>query len=61
MKLPFLRTIADRAAQVDEFGDRLPNDSDTRLGEGDVRLSRGQHERVAIARGRSPGADGVDG
>jgi ABC-type protease/lipase transport system fused ATPase/permease subunit len=49
------------APQVDEFGDRLPNGYDTRLGKGGMRLSRGQHGRVAIAWGDLPGADGGDG
>jgi ATP-binding cassette, subfamily B, bacterial len=41
---------AGRAAQVDEFIDRLPNGYDTPLGESGVRLSGGQRRRVAIAR-----------
>jgi ATP-binding cassette subfamily B protein len=41
---------AGRAAQVDEFIDRLPDGYDTSLGESGVRLSGGQRRRVAIAR-----------
>jgi hypothetical protein len=62
MKLPFLLTVAGRAAQVDEFGHWLPNGSDTRLGEGCVRLSRGGSTSVWPSPGGDlPSADGVDG
>lgn len=41
---------AAAAAQVDQFVDSLPQGYDTLLGEGGARLSRGQRQRIAIAR-----------
>ncbi len=41
---------AAAVAQVDQFVDDLPDRYDTILGEGAARLSRGQRQRIAIAR-----------
>jgi ATP-binding cassette subfamily B protein len=41
---------AARAAQLDEFIERLPDHYDTRVGERGVRLSGGERQRIAIAR-----------
>ena len=41
---------AARAANVDEFAERLPNGYDSRVGERGVRLSGGQQQRISIAR-----------
>lgn len=41
---------AARAAQIDEFIERLPDHYDTRVGERGVRLSGGERQRIAIAR-----------
>jgi len=41
---------AVRAAQAEEFLDRLPEGHRTRLGEGGTELSAGQRQRVALAR-----------
>lgn len=41
---------AAAVAQVDQFVDSLPDRYDTILGEGAARLSRGQRQRIAIAR-----------
>ena len=41
---------AARAANADEFLDRLPDRYDTFLGEGGARLSGGQRQRIVIAR-----------
>ena len=41
---------APRAANADEFLDRLPDRYDTFLGEGGARLSGGQRQRIVIAR-----------
>jgi ATP-binding cassette subfamily B protein len=41
---------AARAAQLDEFVERLPDHYDTRVGERGVRLSGGERQRIAIAR-----------
>ena len=41
---------AARAANADEFLDRLPDRYDTVLGEGGARLSGGQRQRIVIAR-----------
>lgn len=41
---------AARAAQLDEFVERLPDHYDTRVGERGLRLSGGERQRIAIAR-----------
>lgn len=41
---------AARAAQLDEFIERLPDHYDTRVGERGLRLSGGERQRIAIAR-----------
>jgi len=41
---------AARAAQLNEFIERLPDHYDTRVGERGVRLSGGERQRIAIAR-----------
>jgi ATP-binding cassette subfamily B protein len=41
---------AARAAQLDDFIERLPDHNDTRVGERGVRLSGGERQRIAIAR-----------
>lgn len=41
---------AARAANVDEFAERLPHGYDSRVGERGVRLSGGQQQRISIAR-----------
>ncbi|MCY4113224.1 MAG: ABC transporter ATP-binding protein [Chloroflexi bacterium] len=41
---------AARAANVDEFAERLPGGYDARVGERGVRLSGGQQQRISIAR-----------
>jgi ATP-binding cassette subfamily B protein len=41
---------AARAAQLDQFVERLPDHYDTRVGERGVRLSGGERQRIAIAR-----------
>ncbi|MFL9922071.1 ATP-binding cassette domain-containing protein [Paraburkholderia fungorum] len=41
---------AARAAQLDQFIERLPDHYDTRVGERGVRLSGGERQRIAIAR-----------
>lgn len=41
---------AARAAQLDDFIERLPDHYDTRVGERGVRLSGGERQRIAIAR-----------
>jgi ATP-binding cassette subfamily B protein len=41
---------AARAAQIDEFIERLPDHYDTRVGERGVLLSGGERQRIAIAR-----------
>ncbi len=41
---------AARAANVDEFADRLPGGYHSRIGERGVRLSGGQQQRISIAR-----------
>jgi ATP-binding cassette, subfamily B, bacterial len=41
---------AARAAQLDEFIERLPHHYDTRVGERGLRLSGGERQRIAIAR-----------
>ncbi|WP_243856775.1 ABC transporter transmembrane domain-containing protein [Paraburkholderia sp. BL6665CI2N2] len=41
---------AARAAQLDEFIERLPDHYDTHVGERGVRLSGGERQRIAIAR-----------
>ena len=39
-----------KLAQIDDFIQTLPHNYDTRLGEGGLRLSAGERQRVAIAR-----------
>ncbi|APR39424.1 ABC transporter ATP-binding protein [Paraburkholderia sp. SOS3] len=41
---------AARAAQLDEFIERLPDHYDTRVGERGLRISGGERQRIAIAR-----------